>query len=494
MIGVLRKRNNMSLKIVNIAKNTSYFTIALIIQKIISFSYFILLARNFGPEDLGKYYFAISFTTIFAIFIDLGLSNVLTREVAKNQQRASSLLSSVVLIKIVLAAASLLFAVLIINLLNYPLLTRQLVYISIICMILDSFTLSFFAVARGFHNLKYESAASVIFQLIVIVLGFLVIKFNYGLKWQMSVLVLASGFNFLYATNIVYFKLKTKILASFDRNLIKTIIFLVIPFALYGIFQRLFTYFDSMLLSLFAGDKYVGLYQVTFKIIFALQFLPMAFTASVYPAFASYWASNREQLAVTFERAMNYLIVISLPITFGIISISDKLISIFKPEYIEALLPLNVGMLALLFLFVNYPIGSLLNACDRQRRNTVNMAIALAFSIILNLILIPRWQAVGASITVVAANFLMLSLGLIVVPQIIKYNKRKVGLIFIKTLFASLLMAGFVILLKPFVNIFLLIGLAGVLYLLMILALGGFKKEDFISIFNSFISKNIPSE
>lgn len=55
-------------------------------------------------------------------------------------------------------------------------------------------------------------------------------------------------------------------------------------------------------------------------------------------------------------------------------------------------------------------------------------------------------------------------------------------------------MAGFVILLKPFVNIFLLIGLAGVLYLLMILALGGFKKEDFISIFNSFISKNIPSE
>lgn len=484
----------MAAKITNIAKNTSYFTIALIIQKVISFSYFVILARNFGPEDLGKYYFAISFTTIFAIFIDLGLSNVLTREVAKDQNKAGSFLSSVVLIKIILAIFSLVTAVLIINLLNYPALTRQLVYISIVSMVLDSFTLSFFAVARGFHNLKYESVASVIFQLIVLGLGFFVIKLNYGLGWQMSVLALASIFNFFFAIYIVVFKLKIKFLTAIDKTIIKTIILLVVPFALYGIFQRMFTYFDSMLLSYFAGDKYVGLYQVAFKIIFALQFLPMAFTASVYPAFASYWSSNREQLTITFERAMNYLIVISLPITFGIISISDKLVSIFKPEYIEALPLLNISMLALLFLFINYPVGSLLNACDRQKRNTVNMAIALIFSIVLNLILIPRWQAVGASITVVAANFFMLLLGLTVVPQIVKYSKKKLALIFIKALFASLLMFAFVICCKPFINIFLLILLAGILYLLIILALGGFKKEDVMSIVSSFTSKNIAGE
>jgi O-antigen/teichoic acid export membrane protein len=59
-------------KIASIAKNTSYFTAALILQKVVSFSYFTILARNLIPEDLGKFYFAISFTTIFAIFIDLG--------------------------------------------------------------------------------------------------------------------------------------------------------------------------------------------------------------------------------------------------------------------------------------------------------------------------------------------------------------------------------------------------------------------------------------
>ncbi|MFA4941801.1 MAG: oligosaccharide flippase family protein, partial [Patescibacteria group bacterium] len=152
-------------KIANIAKNTSYLTLALIMQKIVSFTYFTLLARSLGPDDLGKYYFAISFTTIFAIFIDLGLINVLTREVAKNEEKAKDLLGNVLFLKIPLAAVALLAVALMINLMGYPAITKNLVYISSICMILDSFSTTFFAVIRGFHNLKFESIASVIFQL-----------------------------------------------------------------------------------------------------------------------------------------------------------------------------------------------------------------------------------------------------------------------------------------------------------------------------------------
>src|SRR5574344_1337101 len=87
-------------KISNIAKNTSYLTTALILQKIISFTYFTLLARYVGPANLGKYYFAISFTTIFAIFIDLGFANVLTREVAKDSERAQKWFSNILALKI----------------------------------------------------------------------------------------------------------------------------------------------------------------------------------------------------------------------------------------------------------------------------------------------------------------------------------------------------------------------------------------------------------
>ncbi len=564
----------MTSKISNIAKNTSYFTFALILQKVISFAYFTIIARALSPEDLGKYYFAISFTTIFAIFIDIGLSNVLTREVAKTsggeiekatsslchsresgnpgesrrnkaskmfinnatvlrftpgfpiglrpsgmtgdraKENAQSLLSSVLAIKIPLAVLSLAAAVALVNIMGYPEITRHLVYLSSACMILDSFTLTFFAISRGFHNLIFESVASVIFQLVALSFGLTALRFNLGLRWLIGALVAASVFNFCYSAILTRWKWKVypapfkldiklcltghpkrcgvKLLAKYDKALIKSIAAITVPFGLFAIFQRIYTYLDSVLLSVLAGDLYVGYYQIAFKIVFALQFLPMAFTASLYPAFASYWARNKEQLVVTFERAMNYLIIISLPIIAGIIILADKIILLFKSEYTEAILPLQIIMAALFFIFINFPIGSLLNACDRQKANTINMGAVLAVSVIMNLSLIPFFQknyqngALGASITVVATNFLMFLLGMRWVSRIIAYRPMKIISVFLKTAASVFVMLALILFLKPLLNIFIIIPLAGIIYFAILFLLGGFKKEDVASIWKSF--------
>lgn len=479
----------MSEKIVNIARNTSYYTLALVIQKIISFSYFVIIARALGPADLGKYYFALSFTTIFAIFIDLGLSNVLTRETAKTPARGQALISNVLAIKIPLALISFSAVIILINLLGYPQLTKELVYLSSISMLLDSFTLSFFAIARGFHNLSFESIASVVFQLIVLMVGLLTLKLGLGIRALMSALVLASVFNFSYSALIVWRRWRIKIYPKVEPALLKIIINIAIPFALFGIYQRVYLYLDTVLLSLMAGDKEVGLYQIAFKIIFALQFLPLAFSASLYPAFSAYWAKNRQQLAITFERAMNYLIIISLPVSIGIITIADKVVLLFREGYAESILPLRISMISVVFSFLLFAVGSLLNACDRQKSNTRIMALATAISVIMNLLLIPHFKAVGASITAAFTNFLMLTLGLAIVPQIMKYNYYKIIKIFLKTLLASSLMSLLALYLKNQVNIFLVVALSATAYLIMLLLLGSLKKEDLLSVWQSFKNK-----
>ncbi len=480
----------MTEKISNIARNTSYFTLALILQKIISFTYFTIIARALGPADLGKYYFAIAFTTIFAIIIDLGLANVLTREVARSKEQTEKLLGNILTIKIPLVVLSWGLVFMVINWLGYPVITKQLVYLSSICMILDSFTATFFAVSRGWHNLFFESIASVIFQLIVLITGLAVLKLNLGLAWLMTSLIAASIFNFLFSFCLLWFKWRIKPRPSFNAILFKTIIKISIPFALFFIFQRIYTYLDSVLLSIMAGDEYVGYYQVAFKIIFALQFLPAAFTASLYPAMSAYWASNRGQLAITFERAMSYLIIISLPIAIGIASIADKVILLFKSGFDQSILPIQINMAALLFMFVAYPIGSLLNACDKQTVNTINMGITVLASIILNILLIPKWQAVGASLTVAITSCLTFFLGLIWVPKIIKYRPKIITLIFIKSVIASLIMSLVIFYLKSLLNVFLVVTIAGLIYFILLFIFKAFRKEDIVSIFHSFLKKN----
>lgn len=599
----------MQTKVVNIARNTSYFTFALILQKVISFSYFAILAANLPPEQLGKYYFAISFTVVIGILLDLGLGNVLMREVAKDNARAGQLIGGVILIKIPLLFISFGLIATLANVFDYEPLVKILIYFSALNVALDTFTANFYAVIRGHHKLGYESVGHVVFQLITLSFGLIFLKLGLSLVWLIAALTLASLFNFTYSLILMLTRFGVQLKFKAAVGPIWSLLLLAIPFSLYAIFQRVYQYLDSVLLKNLAGDEFVGLYQIAFKIIFALQFLPLAFVASLYPAFARYWKDlqgNKDssshndfsdeskelrrarpafarywkdqqenpspsglprdcevilrghspwkgenspffkggaganaqagdlpdnsgeplalsgtplrkggmskvernqaslpplggvprvpsrgeggslpQLLITFERAFNYLLIISIPITVGIILIAKDIVSIFRPEYMAAVLPLQLIILALPFLFLNYPIGSLLNACDRQKRNTIHMGLTLAASIVLNLFLIPKFTILGAAATVVITNFLLFSLNFTVVPDIIALRLGKLAKMTGKVLFSALVMGVFVYYGNQYLNVFLVVPVAALVYFGMIYVSGGVRREDVVSVVQS---------
>jgi len=302
----------------------------------------------------------------------------------------------------------------------------------------------------------------------------------------MAALIIASAYSFFYSAFVTIAKFKIKLIPKFNLALIKPIFIITLPFGIFAIFQKIYTFLDTVLLSMLAGDVYVGLYQVAFKITNALQFLPLAFTASLYPAFALYWASNREQLKISFVRSMSYLMIISVPIVVGIISLTDKIILVFKKEeYIASITSLQIIIIAIIFIFLNYPIGSLLNACDKQKTNTKIMGIALFFSIGLNLILIPKFNIIGASLTVVITNSLIFTLGIMQVNKVINYNKIHLLQIFIKTFVSALIMAAVAMHLKEFINIFIIVPICAITYFGVLFLLKGYSKEDVTSIINT---------
>lgn len=474
------------MKINNIARNTSYFTVALILQKVISFAYFTLLARYLAPDDLGKYYFAISFTSIFIIFIDIGLANVLTREIARSKEKAQEILNAGLAVKIPLAVIVFFVIHATIKMLGYSGIVVELVYLTSFCIILDTLSATFFAVMRGLHNLKYESIASIVYQATILISGIIFMRLGKDLEWLISALLAASSLYFLTALLLLVYKAGIKPSVRSDLPLIKKMLAITVPFAIYAIFQRFYTYLDSVMLSKLAGDFEVGIYQIPFKILIALQFLPSAFTASLYPAFSSYWKENRDQLVVSFERGINYLLIISVPISIGIISLADKIVDIFKPDYQSAILPLQIIIASLVFNFLNFVIGALLNATEKQKYNTKIMGTVVAASIISNIFLIPLYKSVGASITVLATTILMFILGISKVPSVIAYKPRKNLILLAKVASSAFIMSVSVYLLKDFLSILIVIPLAGGAYLASLFAMKGFSRNDLSSIFLSF--------
>ncbi|MFA5076553.1 MAG: flippase [Patescibacteria group bacterium] len=478
---------------VRIAQNTTYLIVAYVVQKIMSFLYFILLARLIGVENIGKYIFALSFTTIFGIFIDLGLSSVLTREIAKDQSKATKYLNNIISTKVILSLLTYLAVVIGINLINKELIVRQMVYLAGLIMVFDSFYLSFYALIRAKQNLKYESIGMMIGQAIIFCSGLLILFLKLPIYYLILAILAGSVFNLFYSYFILRAKFQIKISLTFDKQTLSFLFKIAAPFAIAGIFSRVYGYIDTVLLSTLAGDKAVGWYSAGFKITFALQFIPMAFAAAIFPAMSNYFVTNKELLAKTFERSIYYLTLIALPITFGVVILAQPIIiKMYGVEFAPTAVALQILIFGLIFNFVGTPLSSLLNACNRQITNTINMGITMAVNIALNLTLIPLFGQrayIGASIAAIVSALIMIILGFYYTNQVISYNKKGLLRDLIKIILATAVMSISIWLLLPAINFILLVPIGGIIYFIILYILKGFDQEEVKKLYYSFVNK-----
>ena len=107
----------------SIFKNTSWLSISQILTSICAFLWTILIARYLGVSDYGIVSFAISYTGLIGIVIDLGLSTYITREIAKHKELLFKYMNNIFLFKIILAIALFFISGLILYFLGYSHLT-----------------------------------------------------------------------------------------------------------------------------------------------------------------------------------------------------------------------------------------------------------------------------------------------------------------------------------------------------------------------------------
>jgi O-antigen/teichoic acid export membrane protein len=188
---------------------------------------------------------------------------------------------------------------------------------------------------------------------------------------------------------------------------------MAIPFAIAAMLVKVYTYTDRYLLLLLKGRDAVAFYAVAHKLTFALEFLPSAFAAGLYPAMSTYFISSKENLQKTFERAMVYMMVIAVPLSIMIFVLARGLVGLaFNPHFGNAAAPLEILILSLPVIFMNFPVGTLLNATNRTRLNTISMAITVLVNISLNAFLIQRFSYLGSAFATFVSGCTLFALGM----------------------------------------------------------------------------------
>jgi O-antigen/teichoic acid export membrane protein len=474
-----------------VAKNTAYLVGAFVGQKILSFVYFTLAARAVGLDGAGKYVAATAFTTIFSVFVDLGLANVLVREVAKFPEKAQELLGNVLGIKTLLAVFAVVSATVTARLLGYEGDTLTMISIASAVMVLDSIHLVFYAVMRGFQDLRWEAVGVVTGQLVTIVSGAIFLfALHLPLPFLIVALLLGSTWNVVWSAWSVTRRFPIRIALRWEPSVVRFLVAVAVPFALAGVFSRVYSYLDSVMLSRLATDAEVGAYGVAYKLAFAFQFLPMSFAAAVYPAMSEYYVTDRKKLGTVFATSFKYLLMIVVPLACGVAVLAESIVTtLYGKEFTVAAGPLQVLIFSLIFAFLYWPAGSLLNACDRQAHNTAAMFATMASNLALNVVLIPRYGAMGAAYAALAGNIILWATSAVLAGRLAVYDRRALLKTAFAIVFAGSFMTVTIYLMRPFAHFVLLIPVGAAVYAAALIGMGGVTTGELRDLTNVFLRR-----
>jgi len=462
----------------SITQNTTLLTGASILQKAVSFVYFTLVARFLGAENTSQYFLALSFALIFTVVADFGLTTVLTREISKYTDKAKIYLNSIFWVKLLFGIFTYLLIIVVANLLNYQELTKQLIYIAGVTVFFDNLTSAGYAFFRAHKNLLYESVAIFLSQLTTLLIGTVVLFMGWSMAGLIAAFAIPSFINFWVC--LIYLKKKYNFTYSliWDKQVIKLFLSIAVPFALAGIISRFYSYTDTLIMSKILTDAELGYWSVPYKIIFAFQFIPAALTISIFPVLSRSFVENKDRVEQIFRKGWSYLTIISIPMAIGLFVLAKPVIlKLYTVEYLPAIPVLQVLSITLVFIFLGYTNGTLLNAINRQKLLTSIIAGAWGVSIVLNLILIPKFGIYGAAIASLCSNFFFFVVGYFFVNRCLQLKNIENIKIFIKSLFSALIMGVVVYYIESIFNFILAVPVGIVVYFSILYLLKGYTKE-----------------
>ena len=476
-----------------IAKNTTVLLTSQVLSYILAFFYMMYIARYLGPASFGILSFALAFISIFAVFSNLGLDILTVREVARDRSLAMKYLSNVSLIKIILVAITCGLIILTINLLGYSEETTRVVYLLILYLICQSFTQMICSIFQAFEHMEFIAIGRVLNATLILCGAIIAIKYNFTVVGFASLYIVSGIIVLGYSFVTIKLKFINQALVSakkafeFDWSFWKPTIKEALPFGLTGMFGLIYTHIDSVMLSAIQGDAVVGYYNAAYKLVLVLLFIPSISGTAIFPSMSKYYSILKVTVKSGIEKYFKYMIILGIPIGIGTTLLAKRFIVLaFGFEYLYSITALQILIWTAVLTFAGAPFVKLLESANKQGIVARVSGICMIVNIILNLLLIPEYSYIGASVATVITE-IVLVFSIIIIAHRIGYGIPLERLIryILKVAVASLVMAVFIWNFQ-YLKLYLLLPLAILTYSGVLFIIKGFDKED-VSLFKRLI-------
>jgi len=413
-------------------KNTGWLMLARVGSMAIKILVAIALTHYLSKSDIGILNYPVAFVTFFTAAAALGVDGFVTRELLRHPEKKDQLLGTAFILKVTggLIILPIIYATYtIVN--NYKVIETPLIFVMIVGFtgLVQSFNIidSYFqSRTQGKYIMRVQIAGNLLSAAIKLAL----IIIGASLKWfifalLLDAVLLATGYLFIYQNNgesILKWTFKTDIAKFLLKN--------SWPLAFSAILVSIYLNIDKLMIEYYRGAGDLGVYSNAVQLAEAWYFIPVAITASVFPAIMNARRDDPERYQRRMQNMYDLMVWISMALAI-VITISAPLIFriLFTEEFYDGAHVLSINIWAGIFVFLGTASAQFLIAEGYTKLSMLRTAMGALINIVLNIFWIPKYGIAGAAFATLVA-YACSTFWILLIPK-----TRQQGIMMLKSLF-----------------------------------------------------------
>jgi O-antigen/teichoic acid export membrane protein len=436
---------------------------------------FILIGRWTGPASAGVFSLATTYLLIF-VTIMRGMDELIVREVSREPDQASHYLANFLPLRLMLSLLAVVILTLILKVTDYPPLTQSVVLIVGLSIVPENLTYVAQATLLGRQHFGTSAKIVVGTSALKVVVGALAL----ALGGELSLAVAWLAVSFIGMIAMVSLALiKTggphlRVWLNFTplQNSWRSLI----PFMIISIVAVLESQSDTIILSLFRSEREVGWYSAATTVVFSFLVISQAYRFAVYPTMTRYKLNSPDKVPLLYRESMRYLAILIFPVVAGVLILAPEIINfLFGSKFIPAVLPLQILVPSLIFVFLNEPSIRLSLVNDRQKQVLLFLLLSAITNVLINLWLVPLIGPVGSALARLMSSAIYFGLSFYYVRKnLVCTNLTNISE---KPVLSTVWMTGVLYIVRP-VPFLVSVFIGATAYVIFMFLIGGITRSD----------------
>lgn len=377
----------------------------------------LIIVRTLSVPEFGRLSFVFSLILLIAVFSDLGLGRLSIKGLVDGEHDPAAFAGTLIVLRALMGVVTYGAAVVFVVVAGYPSEVVRATLVAGVALLIATPSNAIETVFQAHLRLGSVAVANVVGQLsLLAVTAAVAVAGGSVIRFAIPAVI---GEVVIFSWKLARVRRIQPIRLNVDWATWKRLLTEAVPLAAGSVMATFYYRVDSVMLSQLDTFSSVGIYNVAYKFVDLVQYLPTALMVPVLAVLVRSWPEDMDRFAETFRRAFTILALAGVLVIVEFVAFARPLITLlYGSDYAVGADAGRMVVTASCIAAFGKLAFTVLLAMGRNRLYPMVTLAGLVVNVGLNLFLIPRASYFGAAIATLVTEILVVVILVTVVARI----------------------------------------------------------------------------